>query len=101
MPLKFSNTPQLVYGDAPRMGDKSGTAGNFYSRLHPTARPISTAPSYAVQVFDRDGKSAWAHFRRNAWQELKNYPDWKTGAANWRETGNTVDAIAWSSAPKV
>ena len=99
MPIKFGDRNYLQYGDnVPRMGDASGIGTDFYRRLSPIARPIATAPSATVKVFDRNGKAAWAHFRRDSWRELKNYPDFKTGAPMWRETGFSVDAVAWSSA---
>ncbi len=81
------------------MGDASGIGPNFYQTLSPIARPIATAQSaHHLKVFDRNGRSAWAHFRRDSWRELKNYRDFKTGTPMWRETGFSIDAVAWSSA---
>ena len=98
MPIKFSNKPYLNYaGDARRMGDQSGIGSNFYQKLSPLAKPITTAPDGIVKVYDRNGNSAWAHYRRDSWRTLRNVPDWKTGKPQWMETSFSIDAVAWSS----
>jgi len=99
MPIRFSDKPYLNYsGDARRMGDNSGINPEaFYRGLSPTAKPMACAPDHPVKVYTRDGKSTWAHYRRDSWRELKAYKDFKTGSADWRETGFSVDAVAWSS----
>src|SRR5262249_47927628 len=92
MPLKFTNTPQLKYGDAQR--------NNVWNRYPAHAKPISTAPitSQPLRVFDATGKSQWALHHRGTWRILAPYKDSFTGQAQWRMNGDMIgQPTMWAS----
>jgi hypothetical protein len=97
MALKYSDRPQLLYGDnIQRQGP--ATTGK---PLPPNAQPMSTAPPTPVLVFERDGVARWAHQRANSWRTLKGYKDPFNGRIDWREDGTTIDhPIAWCPPPQ-
>jgi hypothetical protein len=92
MSLRYSNKPQLNYGQ-PSAVDK------VISRLPESARPIGTAPQASatpVQIVDSDGKVAWCLHHRDGWRKLAPERDMKTGAVQWRMNGESVrQPIAW------
>jgi hypothetical protein len=56
---------------------------------------MHTAPDAKVQIVDlADGKIYWAQHRRDAWRKLEPLKDFKTGAVQWRENGETIQQPA-------
>jgi hypothetical protein len=98
MALKFSDRPQVFYGDnIQRQGLATTTRW-----LPPNAQPMRTAPQTPVLVIGKDGGAPkWAHYRTDAWRALKGYKDAFNGRMDWREDGTTIDQpLAWLPPPQ-
>jgi len=88
--LKFSDKPQ-VYGDQRR--------GSAWDRFPQGAQPIATAPersSQPVVVIEANGHQHWALHHRGSWQKLAPFKDHRSGAVNWRMSGESIpQPVAW------
>ena len=92
MSLKFSNTPQLQYGN-------QGTASDIWQRFPAGSQPIATAPERSgtpVWVMQANGQGDWALHHNGAWQKLEPFKDWKDGSVQWRMCGESIPhPVAW------
>ena len=91
MTLKFSDRPQLHYGQQ---------GANPWARFPQGAAPIATAPERSSQpiiVHEANGHQHWALHHNGAWRKLSPFKDFKTGAVSWRMDGTQINnAVAWS-----
>ena len=83
MVLKYSDRPQLRYGD-------QSISDSWRSRFPADALPISQAPSQVIFAIEANGQGHLAHFRAGAFRRLTWQRDHKTRAASLREDGSTV-----------
>jgi hypothetical protein len=94
MSLKFSDKPQLLYGGSNRHSQ------NWGSRFPQGAQPIATAPQNSatpVIVYEPNGKGHWALNHGGGWRKLAPFKDWRSGAVQWRMTGESINQpSAWS-----
>ena len=93
MVLKYSDRPQLRYGD-------QSISDSWRSRFPADALPISQAPSQVVVAYGADGKGRLAHFRGGAYRGLTWQRDRKTRAVSLREDGTTVPNPVMFTMPK-
>src|SRR5262249_17957247 len=98
MTLKYSNTPQLIYGDQPR----SSPATGWRSRFPQEAQPIASAPVNSASpywVFEPDGSGCLALYHQGKFQILCEEEDTKTGARSLRMNGSAIsNPVAWCPA---
>src|SRR5215468_10595086 len=97
MALKYSDRPQLIYGDNV---SRQGVA-TTQQPLPPNAQPMRTAPPTPVLVYERWGVPRWAHHRANSWRVLTDYKDPFNGKISWREDGTVIsNPVAWCPPPR-
>src|SRR5262249_24456083 len=98
MSLKYSNTPQLIYGDQ----QQRSPATNWRSRFPQEAQPIASAPVNSASpywVFEPDGSGYLALYHQGKFQILREEEDSKTGARSLCMNGSAVaNAVAWMPA---
>ena len=85
MVLKYSDRPQLRYGD-------QSISDSWRSRFPADALPISQAPSQVIFAIEANGQG---HLALLTWQR-----DHKTRAASLREDGSTVPNPVMFTIPK-
>jgi hypothetical protein len=93
MSLKFSDKPQLHYGD-------QGSAANIWQRFPAGSQSIATAPSRSatpIVVYEPNGQGHWALHHNGAWRKLSPFKDSRSGSVSWRMDGTEIsNAVAWS-----
>src|SRR5262249_50388524 len=93
MTLKFSNKPQLSYGN-------QGSVSDIWRRFPEGAQPIATAPERSatpIIVHEPNGTAHWALHHHGAWRKLAPFKDWRSGAVSWRMDGTEIaNPVAWS-----
>jgi len=94
MTLKFSDKPQVHYGD-------QGSAADIWQRFPQGAQPIATPPERSgspVWVMQANGMGDWALHHNGAWRKLVPFKDWRDpGRVSWRMDGTEiVNPVAWS-----
>ena len=104
MAIRYSNTPQLVYGNAPRLGEQptiTPNSNNSRPQLPANARPMSTAPIGSIEpiwVYDRTGRGFRSIYYKDAWQKLSAMRDPFNGTVRWQMAGKgAVDHPVGSS----
>src|SRR5262249_61182966 len=83
MALKYSDTPQLQYGNQPSPN------ANWRQRFPENAQPIATAPENAASptwIFEPNGDAYRSLFHRGAWMKLEPEQDRYTGGDRRRVT---------------
>ena len=93
MTLKYSDKPQLQYGN-------SFISDSWRSRFPADALPISQAPEQVIVAYGADGNGRLAHFRGGAYRGLSWRRDRKTLAASLREDGTTVQNPVMFTLPR-
>ena len=93
MTLKYSDRPQLQYGN-------QSISDAWRSRFPADALPISQAPEQVIVAYGADGKGRLAHFRGGAYRGLAWQRDRKTLASSLREDGTTVHNPVMFTIPK-
>ena len=93
MVLKYSDRPQLRYGD-------QSISDSWRSRFPADALPISQAPSQVIFAIEANGQGHLAHYRGGAYRKLTWQRDHKTRAASLREDGSTVPNPVMFTIPK-
>ena len=92
MPLKFSDKPQLFYGQQ--------SAANPWARLPQGSQPMSTLPDYQPCIaIEQNGQQHYGMARRGIVKKLAPFRNWKTGETSWREDGTQIHAVAWRPIP--
>jgi len=91
MSLKYSDKPQLTYGDRRR--------DSVWDRFPQGAQPIATAPEHSSQpvvVIEANGHQSWALKHNGAWRRLSSFKN-RDGSVRWAMDGTMIpNPVAWS-----
>jgi hypothetical protein len=91
MALKYSDRPQLIYGNQP------SPDANWRARFPDNAQPIESAPERGAPcwIFEPSGDAYRSVFYRGQWTKLEPQRD-AAGTVRWQMTGERVERpVAW------
>ena len=99
MALRFSDTPQLNYGEQRR-----STLDEIRERFPPNMQSMETAPSMGstpVWVYQADGQPFYSIHHRGQWQKLAYQTDNRSGQTHWQMVGESLShPVGWIPATR-